>query len=106
MAFWTRSSAGDPRVVRTSFAPTPRPVQPLLIVAIRGADSAQGARAQAARARDGEQSTGEVEGKEACLELLREIVWARAGRPRRAFRGGRRADRRGHNGARFLRSMA
>jgi hypothetical protein len=74
-------AAGDPRVVRTSFGITPEGRElPLLIVADPPVVDAE-----AARASDRPRvlvmaniHAGEVEGKEACLQLLREIVWGTA----------------------------
>jgi hypothetical protein len=76
------SAAGDPRVVRTSFGTTPEGRElPLLIVAdppLRDAAAALASGKPRVLVMANIHA-GEVEGKEACLELLREIVWGAGG---------------------------
>ncbi|TAH38260.1 MAG: peptidase M14 [Planctomycetota bacterium] len=77
------AAAGDPRVVRSSFGTTPEGRdQPLMIVADPPLHSAAEAR-KSGRIRVFVMANihaGEVEGKEACLELLRDLVY-NDGRP-------------------------
>ena len=74
------AAAADPRLVRSSFGVTPEGrEQPLLIFADPPVRSAAEARASG-KIRVfvlANIHAGEVEGKEACLELLRELVWSR-----------------------------
>ena len=75
-------AARDPRVVRTTFGVTPEGRQlPLVIVAdppIRDAAAALASGKPRVLVMANIHA-GEVEGKEACLELLREIVWGTGG---------------------------
>ena len=75
-------AAHDPRVVRTSFGTTPEGRElPLVIVADPPVANAAVALASG-KPRVlvmANIHAGEVEGKEACLELLREVVWAAPG---------------------------
>jgi hypothetical protein len=75
-------AAGDPRVVRSRFGTTPEGRElPLLIVADPPvADPAAALASGKPRVLVmANIHAGEVEGKEACLELLREIVWGSEG---------------------------